>query len=257
MDNVLAIARTTFGKFAGNKTLYLLWVLLLVLIAATSMYNVLTIGRAKVLMIDLGLALIALVGACSVLIISYDIPRELRQRIAENMLSKPVGRDQYLIGKFLGSLSFALTNVLILTVGFLAIVQVAQQRFPVEVIPPLVGILGMMVVLAAAAALFGTFLSEVPAVLATFLVFWLGHSTQAILKLTAAADGSLTAVGKALYGLLPNLNLLNMRAESSQAMFAKAQPIAWDYVGMSAGYALLYAVALMSVAMMVFRRRDL
>src|SRR5947207_1183525 len=103
MDNVMAIARSTYWRHAGSKALYLLWVLLIVLIAAADRYDVLSIGRARVLMVDLGLALIAIVGAGSVLILGFEVPRELRQKIAENLLSKPVGRDQYLTGKFLGT----------------------------------------------------------------------------------------------------------------------------------------------------------
>src|SRR5688572_28809393 len=99
MDNVMAIARSTYAKHAKSKALYLLWIILIILIATAARYDVLSIGRAKILMTDLGLALVALVGAASVMVLGYEVPHELRQRIAENLLSKPVGRDQYLFGK--------------------------------------------------------------------------------------------------------------------------------------------------------------
>src|SRR5436190_8891377 len=118
MDNVIAIAKSTYSRHAKQKALYLLWLILIALISLAHRYDVLSIGRSKILLVDLGLALLSLVGAGSVLILGFEIPRELRQRVAENLLSKPVGRDQYLIGKFLGTILFALSNVIFVAIGF-------------------------------------------------------------------------------------------------------------------------------------------
>jgi ABC-type transport system involved in multi-copper enzyme maturation permease subunit len=257
MDNVMQIARTTYAQHAKSKALYLLWILLIVLIATADRYDVLSLGRARILMVDLGLALIALVGAGSVLILGFEVPRELRQKIAENLLSKPVGRDQYLTGKFFGTLAFALGNVAFVTLGFAIVVLLTQDQLSKMLLLPLLGIVGMVLVLAAAGAFFGAFLSEVPAVVATFLVFWLGHSTQAIAQLADGMHGVGRQVLRAVYGILPNLGLLNTRADISQAMFADAPGVSWTYAGLSLAYAVLYAVVLFVAAVLVFRRRDL
>jgi ABC-type transport system involved in multi-copper enzyme maturation permease subunit len=257
MDNVLEIARTTYSRHASSKALYLLWILLIILIAAADRYDVLSLGRARVLMVDLGLALIALVGAGSVLILGFEVPRELRQKIAENLLSKPVGRDQYLTGKFLGTLAFALGNVLFVSIGFAVVVLLTQDQISKQLLLPLVGVAGMVLVLAAAGAFFGAFLNEVPAVVATFLVFWLGHSTQAIAKIADEMTGLGHQALRALYGILPNLSLLNTRDDISQSLYADAPMISWTYAGLSFAYALLYAVVLFVAALLVFRRRDL
>lgn len=257
MDNIMAIARATYWRHASSKAIYLLWILLIVLISSATRYDVLSIGRSKVLVVDLGLALIALVGAGSIMILGLEVPRELRQRIAENLLSKPVGRDQYLTGKFLGAFLFAFGNVLFLSVGFLIVLLISKTPVTEQFILPLIGILGMMLILASAAALFGTFLSEVPAVIATFLVFWLGHSTQAVAHMADHMQGAGSMVLRAIYGVLPNLNLLNTRGDFSQTLFASAPGVPWSYMGISLAYALLYAVVLFVSALLVFRRRDL
>ncbi len=257
MDNVMAIARATYWRHASSKALYLLWILLIVLISSATRYDVLSNGRSKVLVVDLGLALIALVAAGSIMVLGMEVPRELRQRIAENLLSKPVGRDQYLIGKFLGTFLFAFGNVVFISVGFMIVLMVSKTPITEDFLLPLIGIVGMMLILASAAALFGTFLSEVPAVIATFLVFWLGHSTQAIAHMSDKMGGAGQFVLRAIYGVLPNLNLLNTRGEFSQSLFANAPSVPWSYAGISVAYALLYAVVLFVTALLVFRRRDL
>jgi ABC-type transport system involved in multi-copper enzyme maturation permease subunit len=228
--------------------------MLIILIALANRYDVLSIGRSKILLVDLGLALLSLVGAGSVLILGFEVPRELRQRVAENLLSKPVGRDQYLIGKFLGTILFAIGNVLFVGIGFI-IVCAISGAFPGEMLLPLLGVIGMVLMLAACAAFFGTFLGEVPAVVATFLVFWLGHSTQLLAKM--ADKGSAHAVLRFFYGLMPNLGLVNTRADASQSAFVHTSSLSWAYTVESLGYAILYTFVVFLAAMFVFRQRDL
>lgn len=257
MDNVLAIAKTTYSRHAKSVALYILWGLVIILIALANRYNVLSIGRAQILLIDIGLALLSLVGAGSVLILGFEVPREVRQREAENLLSKPVGRDQYLLGKFLGTLMFAFMNVLIVGIGFLIVVRVSEGSLPTEIFMPLLGIFGMVVMLASVGALCGAFLGEVPAVVATFLIFWLGHSTQILRQIADQSGSALRFVLRAVYGLLPNLGLLNTRSDASQALFAGAPAINWYYAAISMGYALLYSVVILAAALLIFRQRDL
>lgn len=257
MENIMAIARSTYWRHAKSKSLYVLWILLIILIASAARYDILSLGRSKVLIVDLGLALTALVAAGSVMVLGMEVPRELRQRIAENLLSKPVGRDQYLIGKFVGAFLFSLGNVVFISVGFIIVMLSSDIHITDQFLLPLIGILGMTLILAATAAFFGTFLSEVPAVIATFLVFWLGHSTQAIAHMADRMNGAGHLVLRTIYGLLPNLNLLNTRGDFSQSMFSSAHGVPWSYAGLSVAYAVLYATIMFVTAMLVFRRRDL
>jgi ABC-type transport system involved in multi-copper enzyme maturation permease subunit len=262
VENIMAIARTTYSRVASTKALYLLWLILVALIATMNRYDVLSVNRQKILMVDLGLMLVSFVGAGSVLMVGGDIPRELRQRVAEGLLSKPVGRDQYLIGKFAGSLAFALMNVAIVSVGFCMVSVLtahddSQRQIAERLIQPLLGIAGMVIVLTAAATLFGTFLSEVPAVVATFLVFWLGHSTQIVLRLTRDAGDFVRMLGRGVYGLLPNLTLMNISDIASQGMFFQWPIMTWQYVVASLSYSVVYSAVLFAAALMVFRARDL
>ncbi len=257
MDNIVAIAKTTYSRHAKSLALYILWGLLIILIALANRYNVLSIGRGQILLVDMGLVLISLVGGGSVLILGFEVPREIRQREAENLLSKPVGRDQYLLGKFFGTLLFAFANVLIVGAGFCVVVRVSEGSLPPEMFMPVVGVLGMVLMLASVGALFGAFLGEVPAVVATFLIFWLGHSTQIIRQMADQSGATARFVLRFIYGLLPNLSLLNTRSEASQSLFASAPAVNWGYAAESLGYALLFSAVTMALALLVFRQRDL
>jgi ABC-type transport system involved in multi-copper enzyme maturation permease subunit len=257
MDNVLAIARSTYSQHAKSKALYLLWIVLIVLITCANRYDALSIGRSPALLIDLGMVLISLVGAGSVLVLGFEVPRELRQKVAENLLSKPVGRDQYLTGKFIGTVLFATTNVLFVAAGFCIVASVSHDASPRQMVLPLIGVFGMILMLAAAGAFFGAFMGEVPAVVATFLVFWLGHSSQLVAKMADQSSAAVHTLLRIIYGLLPNLDLLNTRSDLSQTLFAGAPAVTWSYVIASISYALLYSLVIFLAAILVFRQRDL
>ena len=53
-------------------------------------------------MIDVSLALNAVAAALVVISITFEIPRELRQGVASTLLTKSLGRTQYLAGKLIG-----------------------------------------------------------------------------------------------------------------------------------------------------------
>jgi len=58
-------------------------------------------------------------------------------------------------------------------------------------------------------------------------------------------------LGKALYYALPNLAPFDVKAA-----VVHGQPVSAAYVGLTAGYGLLYAGAMVALAILVFSRRD-
>ena len=78
-------------------------------------------------MLDGGLVIINLVGVMIAIFVgTNEMARELKSGNSEALLSKPVGRDQFLLGKFLGTLYIAFINLVILTVGMLIILQMRE-----------------------------------------------------------------------------------------------------------------------------------
>jgi len=252
MDNILAIADSTYTRILRVKSVYILLLLSIVFISTAHRYNDLTGGRHEILMIDLGLVVVSVVGLFSILVLAFDIPRELREKIAQNLLSKPLGRDQYLLGKFLGALYLALTTMTVVACGFCLVLFFEKGTVEFEIVQPLIGIFASIIILAAAATLFGTFLTEVPAAVLTFLVFWLGHSTHLFIKLGIASDGILKATGLLIFGMMPNLYLLD-----NKAAFSQSSEIPWSLVMWGLVYALVYASVLLSASVIIFRKRDI
>ena len=109
-----------------------------------------------------------------------------------------------------------------------------------------------LALITAFALLFSSFTNPVLAVIGTLAVFVTGHLSWSFeLLKNRATSRVVTAASDVLYWALPNLSLLNLRAE-----VVHAQPIGLGRVAWSASYGLAYAAVVLVLTCVVFQRRD-
>jgi hypothetical protein len=86
----------------------------------------------------------------------------------------------------------------------------------------------------------------------TFGLYIVGHFNADLANFDAVVKSPVAAwLGKALYYLLPNLAPFDVKAA-----VVHGQPVSAMYVALTAGYGLLYASAMITLAVIVFSRRD-
>jgi ABC-type transport system involved in multi-copper enzyme maturation permease subunit len=244
MNDILTICRSTLGRMLQIKALYVLLLLAVVFIATTALYGDLSAGREKELMVDTGYAMITMVGFLSALVVVFDLARDLRHKLVQTLLTKPLGRDHYLLGKFWGIFFFTLINTSLVAIGFGVVLWFAKIWVGWGIMKILILTLGSMAILIAFGIFLSTFLSEVPAAICMLLFFAIGNATYGV-----ASKG---LAGKLLYGLLPNFDILNLKLELGH-FFA----VDWVYAWGALLYSALYAIFLMATAIFIFRNRDI
>ena len=102
MNEIITIASGTWKNVLRMKVVYFLILCALVLVASAINYDVLSMGLQKELMIDVSLVLNSIAAMLVVISLTFEIPKELREGVASTLLSKPLGRFQYLLGKMCG-----------------------------------------------------------------------------------------------------------------------------------------------------------
>lgn len=246
MDTIdmMTICKTTYTRVLRTKSLYVLLACVLVLVGAAHLYTDLTCGRQKELMFDTGAALLTLVGLMTALMVTFDIARDLREKVAMILLSKPLGRTHYLAGKFLGVVWLMTINLLILTAGMMLVLHWEFKEWKWDFLQIACSTWGAMVMTTAMGVLFASFLSELPAALLTVAVFVIGNSTEAL----ARAQGG----AQFIFSLLPNFCLLDFKAEIGNGICAP-----WGLLVISVAYGLIYSLFLLSLASIMFHKRDL
>ena len=102
MNEIIAIAGSTWKSVLRLKVVYFLVFCVWVLVTSALNYDVLSLGLHKELLVDASLLLNTIAGVLVIISLTFEIPKELKEGVASTMLSKPLGRTHYLIGKLAG-----------------------------------------------------------------------------------------------------------------------------------------------------------
>src|SRR5947208_16133152 len=115
---VAAIARNAFREAVRDRVLYNLVVFALLLIGGAIFLGELSAGQEAKIIVDLGLSAILLFGVfISVFIGVGLVYKEIERRTLYAILSKPISRAEFLLGKYLGLCATLFVNVMIMCVG--------------------------------------------------------------------------------------------------------------------------------------------
>ncbi|HJU91624.1 MAG TPA: ABC transporter permease [Pyrinomonadaceae bacterium] len=253
---ISAIARNAFREAVRDRVLYNLVLFVLLLTAASIFIGELSGGQERKIIVDLGLSAMLLFGMFIAIFVGVGLVyKEIERRTIYAVFSKPVGRGEFLVGKYLGLCLTLLVNVLVMGVGVsLALLYVSRGWDPlIPMIWPAVLLIYMeLMLLTAIALLFSSFSSPALSALLTFLTFVIGHFS-ADLKILATSLGSTGArwLFTGLYYLLPNLANYSFITPAAHGRTPTA-----GFVFATALYALVYIGVVLAAATLIFSRRN-
>lgn len=253
---VLAIARNAFREAVRDRVLYNLVLFVLLLTAASIFIGELSGGQERKVIVDLGLSAMLLFGVFIAIFVGVGLVyKEIERRTIYAVFSKPVGRGEFLVGKYLGLCLTLLVNVAVMAVGVsLALIYVNRGWDPLipTLWPAVLLIYLELMLLTAVALLFSSFSTPALSALLTFMVFVIGHFS-ADLKTLAASLESTSArwLFTGLYYLLPNLANYSFITPASHG---RAPSV--GFVFATGLYALIYIAVFLAAATLVFSRRN-
>ncbi|MGQ0736280.1 MAG: ABC transporter permease [Acidobacteriota bacterium] len=236
------------------------------LVFASYVISQMTAGQDLKIIKDLGLSALSLLGLLIAVFIGIGlVAKEVERRSIYSLLSKPVTREQLVVGKFAGLVMTLGVNLAAMTVAFYLVLfyysQVSppaqQAGWPAPATDPrlLVAILlifAELTLVTAVALFFSTFAGPMTATLLTLALWVAGHFNADLRQFEEVIDSPAAVyLARAAYYVLPNLAPFNVRAEVVHGV-----PIAASHVTLTLAYALVYVVMLLVAAMAVFRRRD-
>lgn len=231
-------------------------------------YN--TFGEDIKMLKDSGLTLIMVLGIIqAVWAASSSISEEIEGRTALTVLSKPIGRPSFIVGKFLGILWTVATLFVILGVLLLIVVaykpiydgresstqDVTWQLCYLEmtsVVPGLVLAFMETMVLAALSVAISTRLPWLANLVICFTIYALGHLTPLIVQSSMGQFVFVQFFGQLIATIFPNLDHFNI-----QAAVAAGVPVPTLYLGWALVYCMIYSMIAMLLALVLFEDRDL
>lgn len=251
---IATIAKNTFREAIRDRILYNLIVFALLITASAILLGELTNGQEARTIVNLGTNAVLLFGTVIAIFVGVGlVSKEIEKRTIYSIFAKPVGRGEFVTGKYLGLCLTLLVNTAIMAAGVcLALLYVGGTQLILPAIGAIVLIYFELVITTAVAILFSTFSTPTLSALFTFLIFIIGHLSSSLRDLGAALGSqAVRFLLEFFYYLLPNLALFSFRTEAANGFLPPPGLI----LG-AVAYAVIYAAAILVIAIVIFSRRN-
>ncbi len=267
---VSAVALAT-AKSEMAQPLYLL--LLAVGLFGVALFTILpfnTLGDDIRMMKDSGVTLIMVLGMLqAVWSAGTSVSDEIEGRTALTVLSKPISRGGFLLGKYLGIMLTVLVLFVVITAFFYLMLSYKpifdarenSQEQPAWVvgheelmstIPALLLYFMQTMAIGAIAVALATRLPLITNFVVCFVIYVIGNLTAPMVRSTAGENELVGFVGKLIAVVVPNLNAFNV-----QSAVDSGNAIPLIYLAGAFNYLFFFVVMIMMVALLMFEDRDL
>lgn len=257
MKRAGVVALNTFREAVRDRVLYNLLFFGLVMMAGSIIAGQISIGIEEKVIVTLGLSAISLIGLLISIFIGVGlVSKEMDKRTLYAVLAKPVRRWEFLVGKFGGLVLTLAVNVAAMGIGlFLALIYVkpALERGDATVLTAVYFIWLKLALVVALALLFSCFTTPLLAILFTAGIYIVGLYVEELRNMPVQVmSRGMTLFTKGLSYVLPNFENFNI-----MAMAAHSRQVPGTLIAQNTLYAAVYCAIVLSVAVLVFSRRNL
>ena len=286
MGKIFQIAKNTFREAIRDKILYVIAFFALVMMFGSLMFGWISITDQLQVVQDFSLSVLSVFGALMAVFVGTGlIYKEVDKRTIYTILSKPVKRWQFLVGKYIGLLSvlfLALAGMLVASLLFIVYAAYTAQHSPIAdwtarvnwswfALAVLMLFFELMVVVSLA-MLFGSISSPILSAIFTFSAYVVGQISYTInymfTSFTPVQESVSARTGEHLtdfasstyfllkpfsifiYYVLPDLQHFQIR---NQVVLGPAPTAEQIFVGMA--YGVGYSAAVIFLTILLFDRK--
>jgi ABC-type transport system involved in multi-copper enzyme maturation permease subunit len=253
LSRVAAVAANTFRESVRERVLYNLVFFAVLMTLSGLLLGQLSIRQDEKIVKDLGLAAMDLFGTLIAIFIGVGLIRkEIERRSLYPLLAKPLGRSEFLVGKFLGLAFTLLVNIALMSVGLFAALLLARRTPELDLLLAVYTLyLGLLLSLSVALFFSTVASSQVLATIWTFTVVVAGRFGDVIRNMPDVTKAP-AWLAEALYYAIPNFRNLDFK---DRVAYGDAVPLA--LLGWTTVYAVGYMALALGIGARVFRSRDL
>ena len=266
MRAIALIAGAVFRESVRDRVPLGMVIFAALLMAVSFLIGQLTAGQDMKIIKDLGLAALSIFGLLIAVFIGIGlVSKEVERKSIYGLITKPITREQFILGKYAGLVFTLVTNLSLMTLAFYAVLfymnamtpEGTRQTWASPAMDPrlLIAaglILAELMIVTAIALFFSTFSSPLLSTILTLGLWTAGHFNEDLRQFERVVEVPAAAVvAKVLYYVLPNLAPFDVKAEIVHAL-----PVTATHIAYTLAYAVLYISILLLGAIAIFRRRD-
>jgi Cu-processing system permease protein len=268
MRAIFRVAKATFHEAWRRRFLNTILVFAILIIGCSWVFAYLQPGAELKMIIDVSLGSIRFFGMLiAVFMGTRLIPDEIEKRTIHTILTKPVSRAQFLIGKFLGGIATIFVNVLLMGLAFVLVFAIKAPQFKnlaegamsmdfmtLNIIKAIILAFFELSVLMAIAVTASTVFSWIVAAIFSFFVYFVGQMSEFFNQL-ANPERDIPYIAKALLGviykLLPHFEIFDIREA-----IMKDIPMPWEVMGKISAQGLSYILIVILIGYLAFNERE-
>ncbi|MCS5638671.1 MAG: ABC transporter permease [Myxococcota bacterium] len=254
LGRIVPIAINTLREAVRNRLLYTLLFFAVAMIGFSVLIASLSYVEGERIIQDMGLASIRLFSVGIAIFVGIGlIHGEVERRTIYTILSKPVTRSEFLLGKFWGLLVTVWIQLVLMALAFAAVSLLVGAGLHLGHAAALFLVGVELMVIVAVATLFSSFTTPMLSALFTLGIYALGHLSRNLYFLGQQSDAeSVQRAASLIYRVLPDLESFNLSLEAAHGL-----PISGGDVTLATLYGVAYSAALLVLAAFIFHRRDL
>jgi ABC-type transport system involved in multi-copper enzyme maturation permease subunit len=250
------IAINTFREAVRDRVLYNLIAFALLLSGAAIFVGQISIEIEKLVVVNLGLTAVSLFGVVIAIFIGIGlVSKEIEKRTLYTVLSRPVRRWEFIVGKFFGLAGTLVVNTFFMAIGVFAALLYVAHKFTAadaQILVALYFIVLQFVIICSLALLFSSFSSPLLSAVFAFSLFVIGSFAEDLRGFAGMAHGLTRWLATGAAYLVPNFSALNVITP-----VAHGEAVSGQLIWFNTLYALTYAAMAMCGAVLIFERRDL
>src|SRR5213595_3546404 len=233
------IASNTFREAVRDRVLYNLIVFALLMSGASILVGQISIDIERLVVINLGLTAVSLFGMVIAIFIGIGlVSKEIEKRTLYTVLSRPVRRWEFIVGKFFGLAGTLIVNSVCMAVGVFAALFYLSLHFQKAdgwVLVALYFIVLEFVIITALALLFSSFSSPLLSAVFAFSLFVIGSFAEDLRGFAAMTTGIARWLALGSAYLVPNFSALNVITQ-----VAHGEAVPHDLIVVNTIYAVVY-----------------
>jgi ABC-type transport system involved in multi-copper enzyme maturation permease subunit len=250
------IASNTFREAVRDRVLYNLIAFALLMSGASILVGQISIDIERLVVINLGLTAVSLFGIVIAIFIGIGlVSKEIERRTLYTVLSRPVRRWEFIVGKFVGLAGTLVVNTFFMAIGVFGALLYVSHHFQASdrwLFAALYFTVLQFLIITSLALLFSSFSSPLMSAVFAFSLFVVGTFAEDLRGFAGMATGVVRWLAAGAAYLIPNFSALNVISS-----VAHEQPVSAQLMLYNTAYALIYITMALCGAVLIFERRNL
>jgi ABC-type transport system involved in multi-copper enzyme maturation permease subunit len=249
---MLNIAKNTFKEIVRNRFLYLILFFAFVFILFSIALWELTIGQSEKVIVDFGLGMIEVFGLIWVLFVGSQLLfKEVDGKTIFLILSKPIKRQDFILGKFFGFSGTIALIVIFQALLFLWVLLLNGIGITHLILWALFFTFLKLEILLAIVFFFSTFMSNIMTIMVSLMVYIISHSFSLILDLFVKFQDSIMLQAVRIFQVIfPPMQALNIKD-----VIGSFTEFSMRFFMYNTVYSLLYILIILFFTIQIFSRK--